>query len=96
MSLIKHLLPYLHIYGIGLTTLVVHCEHFAEHFQLALTLRKTFLYSEFFWSVFSHIRTEYGEIRSISAYLARMQENTEQKNSKDGFFSCSVNFLVYL
>ena len=31
----------------------------------------------FFWSVFSCIRTEYGEIRSISPYSVRMQENTD-------------------
>ena len=31
------------------------------------------------WSVFSHIRTEYGEIRSISPYSVRMRENTDQK-----------------
>ena len=33
----------------------------------------------FFWSVFSHIRTEYGEIRSISPYSVQMRENTDQK-----------------
>ena len=33
----------------------------------------------FFWSVFSRIRTEYGEIRSISPYSVRMRENTHQK-----------------
>ena len=33
-------------------------------------------YSEFFWSAFSCIRTEYGEILRISPYSARMQENT--------------------
>ena len=33
----------------------------------------------FFWSVFSRIRTEYGEIRSISPYLVRIRENTDQK-----------------
>ena len=34
----------------------------------------------FFWSVFPHIRTEYGEIRSISPYSVGMRENTNQKN----------------
>ena len=29
------------------------------------SLREKCLYSEFFWSVFSRIRTEYGEIQSI-------------------------------
>ena len=33
----------------------------------------------FFWSVFSSIQTEYGEIRSISPYSVRMRENTDQK-----------------
>ena len=33
----------------------------------------------FFWSVFFRIRTEYGEIRSISPYSVRMRENTDQK-----------------
>ena len=42
-------------------------------------------YSEFFWSVFSRIRTGYGEI--MSSYSVRMQENTDQENSKYGHFS---------
>ena len=33
----------------------------------------------FFWSVFSRIRAEYGEIRSISPYSVRMRENIGQK-----------------
>ena len=45
-------------------------------------------YSEFFWSVFSRIRTEYGEKRSISV---QMRENTNQKNSEYGHFSRSGN-----
>ena len=35
--------------------------------------------SSFFWSVFSRIRTGYGQIRSISPYSVRMRENTDQK-----------------
>ena len=31
-----------------------------------------------------------GEIRSISPYSVRMRDNTDQKNSKYGHFSCSV------
>ena len=30
--------------------------------NVSLSLRKKCLYSEFFWSVFSHIRTEYGDL----------------------------------
>ena len=43
--------------------------------------RKTCSYAEFFWSIFSHIRTEYKDLRSKSPYLVQMQENAEQKNS---------------
>ena len=35
----------------------------------------------FFWFVFSHIRTEYGEILRIFLYSVQMRENTNQKNS---------------
>ena len=47
------------------------------------------LHLEFFRSVFSRIRTECGEMRSISPYSVRMRENTDQKNSEYGHFSCS-------
>ena len=33
----------------------------------------------FFWSVFSRIRTEYGDLRFKSTYSVRIQENTDQK-----------------
>ena len=33
----------------------------------------------YFWSVFSCIRTEYGDLRSKSPYSVRIQENTDQK-----------------
>ena len=48
-------------------------------------------YSEFLWSVFSRIRTEYGETRSISPYSVRMRENTDQKNSEYEHFLRSSN-----
>ena len=51
-----------------------------------VTLRKKYLYSEFFWPIFSRIRTKYGEIRSISPYSVQMRENTDQKNSEYGHF----------
>ena len=46
-----------------------------------LSLRKKCLYSELFWSAFSLIWTEYGEIRSISLYSVRIRENADQNNS---------------
>ena len=50
-----------------LTWLLVHCV-------------KSVQIRSFFWSVFSRIRTEYGEILRISLYSVRMRENTDQKN----------------
>ena len=34
---------------------------------------------KFFWSVFSYIWTEYGDLRNKSPYSARIQENMDQK-----------------
>ena len=50
----------------------------------------------FFWSVFSHIRTEYGDICSISPYSVQMRESTEKKNSEYGHFLRSVIPRVFL
>ena len=50
------------------------------------TLREKCPYSKFFWSVFSRIWTEYGE---ILPYSVQMRENKDQKNSEYGHFSCS-------
>ena len=47
------------------------------------SLREKCPYSEFFWSVFSRIRTKYGE----DPYSVRTWENTDQKNSEYGQFS---------
>ena len=52
------------------------------YFYVKKALREKCPYSKFFWSVFSCIQTEYGEIMSISPYLVRMKENTDQKNSE--------------
>ena len=38
-----------------------------------LVLRKKCPYSELFWSAYSRIRTEYGEILRISPYSVRMR-----------------------
>ena len=46
-------------------------------------------YSDFFWSVFSRIRTKYGEIRSFSPDSVRMRRNMDQKNSKHRPLLCS-------
>ena len=50
------------------------------------SLRKKCLYSEFFWSAFPRIQTEYGEILRISPYSVQMLENMDQENSEYGHF----------
>ena len=57
---------------------------------LSFTLRKRCPHSEFFWSVYSRIRTEYGEIFRISPYSVRMWKYTDQENSEYGHLLCSV------
>ena len=47
-------------------------------------------YPDFFWFVFSRIRTEYGEIRIISPYSVQMWKNTDQRNSEYRHYSRSV------
>ena len=46
--------------------------------------------TEFFWSVFSRIRTGYKNLRSESPYSVRMEEKTDQKNSVFRHFLPSI------
>ena len=43
------------------------------------SLRKISPYSEFFWSVFSRIQTEYEDLQNKSPYPVRMRDNTDHK-----------------
>ena len=43
-------------------------------------MRKKCPHSEFFWSLFSRMRTEYGDLLGKSPYSARMRENMDEKN----------------
>ena len=52
-------------------------------------------FSELFWSVFSCIRTEYGEIQSISLYSGRARENAYQNNSEYGHLLRSDNVSLF-
>ena len=47
-------------------------------------------YLEFFWSLFSRIRSEYGDIRCISPYSVQIRGNMDQKNSEYDHFSRNV------
>ena len=69
-NILQHLLQYTRSIGIGRNS----CRD-------CITLREKCPLREFFWSVFSHIRTKYGE-------------NTEQKNSEYRHFSGSVSALL--
>ena len=64
-------------------------------FRDTFSLPKKCPYSELFWSVFSRIRTEYGEIRSMSTNSVQMRENTDQNNSEYRPFSRS-DFCFYI
>ena len=60
---------------------------FGRFFNILLGEKRPYL--ELIWSVFSRIRTEYGEILcffSIFLYSFRMRENTDQNNSEYGHF----------
>ena len=52
----------------------------------SIALQKKCLHSEFFWSVFSRIWTEYGDLQSKSPYSVRMQENADLKNPNTDTF----------
>ena len=60
-------------------------------FPVSISLREKCPYSELSWSVFSRIRTEYGEILRISPYPVRMRENADHHNFEYGHFSRSRN-----
>ena len=52
-------------------------------------------YLGLFWSAFSRIWTEYGEIWSISPHSVRMRENAHQKNPEYVYFSRSVYVYIF-
>ena len=59
----------------------------------ATTQHEKYSNAEFFWSVFSRIRSEYGDLLRESPYSLRMWGNTDQKNSEYGHFS--RNAILY-
>ena len=63
----------------------IYLSHFFQQGQGSL--REKCPYSEFFWPVFSRIRTEYGELLCISLYSVRMREDTDQKTSYTDIFA---------
>ena len=57
------------------------------------SLLKKCPYSELFWSAFSRIQIEYGEILRISPYSLQMWENADQNNAEYGHFLRTVDML---
>ena len=66
------------------------------HYRILIVLRGKCPYSEFFWSVFSRIWTEYGNLQSKCTYSVRITGKSDQKNSEYGHFSRSVGFQIPL
>ena len=62
----------------------------------SLTPSKKCPYSEFFWSVFFRIYTEYEDLLFKYPYSVRMRENTDQKNSQYGHFPVIVICVWYV
>ena len=61
------------------------------------SLHEKCTYSESFMSVFSRIRTKYGEILSISPYSFRMQENADQETpNTDTFHAVIISTLTII
>ena len=50
----------------------------------------------YFWSIFSCIRTEYGDLRNKSPYSVRMQQNMDQKQLRiwTAFTQCLIFAFV--
>ena len=58
-------------------------------------LREMCPYSEFFWSVFSCIQTEYGKILCISPYSVRMREKQTRKTPNTDTFYAVPSLYQY-
>ena len=56
---------------------------------------KSILMRSFFWSVFSCLWTEYGDLLCKPPYLFQIRENTDQKNSPYSDIFCAVCGLLY-
>ena len=80
----------------GLVRFIIYISQHTlrESVYSLIPLREKCSCLEFFWFVFSRIRTEYVEILRIPPYSIQMRENTDQKNSEYGHFLCSVQLTA--
>ena len=61
------------------STVITKCVSRSSYYKTVRQYVKSVQIQNYFWSVFSRIRTEYGEILRMSPYSVRMRENTDQK-----------------
>ena len=66
---------------------------FQRVLKTPLTLNENCSYFEFFWSVFSCIQIEYGELLCKSQNAFHIRGNTHHKNSKYGYADIDVKSL---
>ena len=78
ISLLDSMVPYLDALTVDCVAKCApkRCTYF--HFNYLHCVKSVQIRS-YFWSVFSCIRIEYGDLRSKSAYSIRIQENMDQK-----------------
>ena len=60
-------------------TKTLHAKYKSNQKYRAYHCMKSVQIRKFFWSVFSCIRTEYGDLQSKSPYSVQIQQNTDQK-----------------
>ena len=92
-------------------TIAVHCNAqlrslifssipglaFRFHHSTIPPLRKKCPYSEFFWSVYSHIRSEYGDLRSKYPYSLQMRKiRTRKTPNTDTFHAVIMSPILSL
>ena len=58
------------------------CFSRVKNMELHCVQRRECPYSEFFWSIFFDIRTEYRDLQSKSSHSVQMPEKKRQKNSE--------------
>ena len=64
-------------------------------FHYYITLREKCQIRGNFWSLFSLIRTEYGEILCISPYSVRMRESTDQKLLRIWTLHAVISYMFF-
>ena len=70
----------------------LHQPYLADTLRSKETLRKKYPSFEFFWTSFSRISTEYGDLLCRSPYSVRIRKNTDQKKSEYEHFSRRETF----